>query len=278
MCTTLAALGVAFWPVAPSAEAPHFRSGANDVSSRSADPSKPAASLPSEIDLRGRHLFLRHCAICHGRWGDGRGEMALGMRPRPRNFTTGLFKFRSTPAGSLPTDDDLRRTIRNGIANSSMPTFGLLTEDEVTALVAYLKTLSPRWKDPAHLTPALPREVAPAWLGETAAAAPHVTEGGVSFVTYCAPCHGASGEGNGAAASSLEDFWHQPCPPADLTIPAYKSGSEPEDIYRTLNTGLDGSPMPEFRTSLSPAQRWNLVAYVLSLRSHSSRTEAAAGQ
>ena len=77
-------------------------------------------------------MYERQCVICHGRWGDGRGDMARGMIPRPRRFTAGVFKYRSTPSGFLPTDADLARTIRGGIAGTSMPVFaGVLSERDV---------------------------------------------------------------------------------------------------------------------------------------------------
>ena len=42
------------------------------------------------------------------------------FRIRPRDFRTGLFKFRSTPSGSLPTDDDLLRTVTQGVRWTGM--------------------------------------------------------------------------------------------------------------------------------------------------------------
>jgi cytochrome c oxidase cbb3-type subunit 2 len=220
----------------------------------------------SDLHLRGRHLFQRHCAVCHGKWGDGRGEMAVGMRPRPRDFTSGIFKFRSTPSGYLPTDEDLRRTIRRGIANSSMPSFGSLAENEVVAVVAYLKSLSPRWEDRTAAGTVQPLGTEPLWLTDPAGIAGHRAAGEVTFVTHCAPCHGATANGVSAVASSLEDIWGQPCPPADLGSASLKSGPEPIDIFRTISTGLDGSPMPSFAESLSAEQRWDLVAYLVGFR------------
>ena len=220
----------------------------------------------SDLHLRGRHVFQRHCAMCHGRWGDGRGEMAVGMRPRPRDFTAGIFKFRSTPSGFLPTDTDLHRTIRNGIANSSMPAFGNLTGHEVVAVVAYLKTLSPRWKDETASVAVPHLGTEPPWLGDPIESAGHCAAGEVTFVTHCAPGHGVAGDGVSAVADSLEDIWGQRCPPVDLGSSSLKSGTEPTDLYRTISTGLDGTPMPSFAENLSSVQRWDLVAYLLELR------------
>src|ERR1700694_3880343 len=51
--------------------------------------------------------YRRYCAGCHGTLGDGEGENAVWLDPKPRNFTLATFKCRSTPSGSLPTDEDL---------------------------------------------------------------------------------------------------------------------------------------------------------------------------
>ena len=235
--------------------------------SRRPEASGPTPIARSDLHLRGRYVFQRHCAVCHGRWGDGRGEMSVGMRPRPRDFTTGVFKFRSTPSGFLPTDEDLRRTLRRGIANSSMPAFGSLAENEVEAVIAYIKTLSPRWMDGTASVAVQHLGTEPPWLGDPVGSAGHRGTGEVTFVTHCVPCHGVAGDGVSAVSDSLEDIWGQPCPPSDLRSTSLKSGPEPINIFRTLSTGLDGSPMPSFAESLNTVQRWDLVAYLLGLRS-----------
>jgi cytochrome c oxidase cbb3-type subunit 2 len=43
-----------------------------------------------------------------------------------------------------------------------------------------------------------------------------------------------------------------------------KSGPAPQDIYKALSTGLDGTPMPSYGDSLNAEQRWDLVHYVMS--------------
>src|SRR5690242_17858781 len=72
-----------------------------------------------EIDAHtlqdGHDAFMLYCYGCHGQKGDGKGPASAGMRPPPRNFTQGLFKFAGVPAGQLPTDEALDRTIRRGL-------------------------------------------------------------------------------------------------------------------------------------------------------------------
>jgi cytochrome c oxidase cbb3-type subunit 2 len=229
----------------------------------------PARRIGPDDSLlaEGRFVFERNCVICHGKWGDGRGEMATGMVPRPRKFTAGTFKFRSTPSGSLPTDADLARTIRGGLFGTSMPTFQHLPERDVKSVIEYVKTFSRKWSAPENYATTLPLPEPPAWLNDVATRAPRLAAGRALFELNCQPCHGPEGRGNGPATAELEDEWGQPAVPADLTRPAIKSGTEPRDLYRVLVTGLNGTPMPSFLESTTESERWDLVAYLLSIRS-----------
>jgi mono/diheme cytochrome c family protein len=223
----------------------------------------PAPSL-STI-LQGRAVYQKNCVFCHGLTGDGRGEMGLGVQPRPRDFRTGVFKFRSTPSGFLPRDADLTGTIRQGLTGTAMPTFSALREREVQAVVEYVKTFSPRWLKAENHAPAMKIPTPPSWLSNAAALKPHVAQGRQLFQAACATCHGASGDGRGPTATTLKDSDGEPIAPSDLRQPL-RAGSGPEDIYRLLVTGMDGTPMPSFHESFSEAQLWEIVAYVLDLR------------
>ena len=227
-----------------------------------------AEPLVNEQVLRGNYDFEQNCAVCHGRRGDGRGDMAEGMRPKPRKLTLGIFKFRSTPTGFLPTDDDLERTILRGLANSSMPTFAHLPARDVTAVVAFLKTLSPRWLHSENFAEPLSLPAEPEWLTDAAAAKPHQLAGQKLFAVQCAACHGTRADGQSSLATELVDLAEEPCPPTDLTSEALKAGAEPVDIFRVLLTGMDGTPMPSFRDGLSDEERWDLVAFLRSVRTH----------
>ena len=96
----------------------------------------------------GRYVYERHCIVCHGKDGDGKGEMSPALPVKPRSFLQGMFKYRSTPAGKLPTDADLRRTITGGISGTAMGMFTMLTEQEVTSVMEYNKFFSRRWRKP----------------------------------------------------------------------------------------------------------------------------------
>ena len=88
----------------------------------------------------GRKTYAKYCSQCHGDKGDGQGPAAAHLLPRPRDFTTGKFKLRTTPSGALPTDDDIRRVIRQGMPYTSMPAWPAFTDAEVSGLVAYVKS------------------------------------------------------------------------------------------------------------------------------------------
>src|SRR3954466_6598739 len=91
-------------------------------------------------------LYLQRCAGCHGKSGHGDGPFGALLDPRPRDFTSGRFKFRSTDTGSLPTDEDLAATISNGLHGTSMPAWQkFLSPDQVRELVAQVKSFSPRF-------------------------------------------------------------------------------------------------------------------------------------
>ena len=99
-----------------------------------------AASLHAQE--RGQKLYAENCAACHGAKGDGAGPGAYILAQRPRNFTLGVFKYRSTPSGQPPTDDDLLRTITHGLAGANgaqMPSFLSLPEADRRELVAVVK-------------------------------------------------------------------------------------------------------------------------------------------
>jgi mono/diheme cytochrome c family protein len=105
------------------------------------------AAGPVRSDRTGVHggLFREHCVHCHGVTGDGMGPTASFLKPYPRDYRQGKFKFTSTPTMAMPTDADLARVIRHGVPGTAMPAFEVaLSQPEVDALVEYVKYLSLR--------------------------------------------------------------------------------------------------------------------------------------
>lgn len=227
----------------------------------------PGAEPGSDAPLRamGRYVYQQHCQTCHGRHGRGDGELAKGWDVPPRNFRLARFKYRSTPAGALPTDADLGRTIRHGISGTAMPAFRELREDEVRAVIAHLKTLSPAWRDPARQAAPVPQPPRPAWFDDPPLRQEHARAGRARFQQLCAACHGEGGGGDGPAAPTLRDEEERPIRPADLRQPR-RSGDRPEDACRTILTGITGTPMAGFAEALGAAEVWQVVAWLTELR------------
>jgi len=81
--------------------------------------------------------------------------------------------------------------------------------------------------------------------------------------------------GDGPSARTLPaDTWGNPQKPFNFTKGRLKSGAEPQDVYRTFMTGLNGTAMPSYEDifaspdgeNIKDGDAWNLVSFVLSLR------------
>ncbi len=212
-----------------------------------------------EALVRGRELYEANCAICHGEHGDGKGMAGHMFRIQPRDFRRGLFKFRSTPSGSLPTDADLLNTITQGIRWTGMVARADLPEADRRAVVQYVKSLSPRFTIDR---PASPVPVPPAPPKSRGL----VARGGQLYRdAECAKCHGDRGVGDGPSATGMKDDWDWPTRPSDLTWRPLKRGYAPEGLYLTIATGLSGTPMPSYGDSLDSQEIWALVSFLESL-------------
>jgi mono/diheme cytochrome c family protein len=217
--------------------------------------------IDQELAKKGEAVYTRFCVSCHGQLGDGRGYSAQWLDPRPRDFTSGIFKCRSTPSGTLPTNDDLMRTLKVGFFHTYMPPWAILGDPALRAVAEYLKTFSPKWKEEAPGTPI----VIPAEPPDDAASK---KRGALVWKNnQCEKCHGPRGKGDGAAVPTLRDDWGFPDAPFNFAAsPNRKCGNTNADLYRTFMTGVSGSPMPSFGDSISSQEAWDLVHYLLTLR------------
>ena len=222
-------------------------------------------STDAHAALQGHFVYMRNCVFCHGRRGDGKGEMGLGVQPPPRDFGAGVFKYRSTPSGSLPTNDDLMRTVREGLPDTAMPAFAALPQRDVQAVIEYVKTFSMKWRQPENYAAPIAVPKRPDWFDDADEFSRHAESARRLYAVACAPCHGTKGDGLGSV-TNLVDSWGNPTPPRDLRLSYIRSGRRLEDIYKVLVTGLDGTPMPSFAEATSAEQRWELVAFIEELR------------
>jgi len=221
----------------------------------------------------GKEVYERRCQGCHGEKGDGNGVAATFLyNQRPRNFTLGVFKFRLTKE-PVPTDGDLLRTISRGVRGTAMPPWYDLPINDRLAVIQYIKyELAVDRSDPtkpyAYFVEEPPS--APLYIGAPPPPSGDLVAHGKDIwqQAKCWECHGNSGKGDGEKAAGLKDDFGFPIRPADLTSGQFKSGPRPEDIYRTLSTGLSGTPMPSFKDAFPDADRWALAYYVLSLSAY----------
>ena len=223
-------------------------------------PEPPA--MTTELATAGQQVYQDNCASCHGETGAADGVCAGFLIPQPRDFTTGVYRFKTTPGAELPTDEDLFRTVSLGIHSTGMPPWQfLLSEEDRWALVAHLKTLSEKFeRDGAGI---------PVDLGSEPAtvSAEMIARGRDMYAkAQCGKCHGEGGYGDGPSALTLEDAFGNPIPPRNYHKAAdFKRGHTLRDIALTIHTGNNGTPMPAFDSALSEEEVWDLAAYVHSL-------------
>src|SRR3989449_4775317 len=234
----------------------------------------------------GRDIYAMACVPCHGVAGKGDGSVGATLAPRrapqPRDFTSAEFKFRSTPSGQLPTTADLFRTVTEGVRSSGgpmtiglrghriMPSFRHMPVEQRLEVIEYVKSINFRfWERREVKTVALPAP--PPVTPERLARGKQLYAD-----AECLACHGERGRGDGPSAPTLKDNRDLPIAATDLTRPErFKNGARPQDIYRTLMTGLAGTPLPSYADSLDQDQGWDLAYYVLSLSRDRGRTAEA---
>jgi outer membrane protein OmpA-like peptidoglycan-associated protein/cytochrome c553 len=216
----------------------------------------------------GRVVYERYCVSCHGDHGDGRGEAAAYEDPKPRDYRPAIFKCRSSPSGSLPLASDLERTLQNGLYGTHMPSWYPIGYRARRDAIAYIRTFSNRWTTEQPRA-AMPIPAEPASSPDSIARGRRVYE-----QTGCASCHGDLGGGDGPSAKAgMTDVWGNAIAPADLTRGHFKCGSTSEDLYRSLVTGIDGTPMPSCADSLSSDQVWDEVHYLLEMGTEARESE-----
>ena len=221
-------------------------------------------------EAAGKQLYFRYCWGCHGFHGDGNGENGPYLNILPRNFVAATFKCRSTPTGTLPTDEDLYDSVGRGFNNSNMPAWNSLTKQQRADMVAFIKTFSPRWKtdkpgDPIHVP------------AESAVTLDSIKHGKELFTKLeCWKCHGQEGRGDGPSAATLTDSNDQPIRPYNFAAGSrFKCGTTNHDLYKIFMTGLDGTPMPSFADVIKPEDAWDLVHYLRTLQVTTKSPELA---
>jgi DMSO reductase family type II enzyme heme b subunit len=240
------------------------------------------------VIARGQALFARQCAICHGEAGDGAGPFAYLMNPRPRNFKLGKFKL-TTTQNQIPSDDDLLRTITRGMPGSAMPPWGHLPASDLSALVAYVRsvfeaavgaTLEGGVADGTYS-----RNELPALLVERTQPGPAIVvppepafddlrwfNGRRVYLEACASCHGVDGNPDPAAVKFDDEGY--PAPPRSFVNGIFKGGMAGADLYCRIMKGMRGTPMPASEGIYTDDEVWDLIHYVQSLARAGSQNRA----
>lgn len=241
---------------------------------------------------RGYAIFSRYCTQCHGVNGDGNGPVAQYMNPKPRNYKYGIFKFTSTPYGAKPRRADLIRTVRRGVTGTSMPSFDRFSETDLEAVVDYVIALAKRGEFERELAQIayddeeLPdkegiddvvADILAPWQDSASeivmpiSPMPPMTQASIVaghklFLKYaCNKCHGKYGRGGAMGNVQVgEDAWGNKAAAADLSSGMFRGGGRPIDIYRRIYSGINGTPMPSFKTQFSdePDAIWELVHFI----------------
>jgi DMSO reductase family type II enzyme heme b subunit len=207
----------------------------------------------------GKAVYEAKCLLCHGEKGDGKGAGAELLLPRPRDFTKGLYKVRSTE-GRTTADQDIFRMITEGMPGTSMPGWAVLPEKDRWNLVAYLKTFAPEAFKEAPKKLELPKDVA--------SSAESIARGKEMFEAIeCHKCHGNEGRADGPSRSELKDEWGHPIPPANLAKRwTFRGGASRTEVATRIANGVLGTPMPAFLDSVEkPEDIWHLTNYIFSL-------------
>ena len=208
---------------------------------------------------QGKEYYFKFCVHCHGIKGKGDGRASYHLFPQPRELSQGIFKFHTTQTNTLPLNEDIFRTIKRGIPGTAMPAWGeVLSDEAIYSLVEFVKTFSSRF------SMELPgRKI-------SISMEPPFDDFSIAHgkklygELRCGRCHGEDGSKEGELSGTLKTFRGTPSFVYDLRRENfYKSGSSGTDIYRTLVTGLDGSPMNAY-DNLSNAERWSLIHFLQS--------------
>ncbi len=210
---------------------------------------------------RGRRIYMDSCSPCHGISGKGDGLAAYNLFVKPRDFTQGRYKIKSTADGELPLHEDLYTTIGIGMGErNTMPAWAAMSSGDREAVLVYIESLYPRFAAEADRTPKL----IPLPDSAPVMSAKSIRRGkGLYADLECGKCHGAGGQGDGPSTPTLKDENGNKIVPPDLSKPwLFIGGSSRMELYRTINTGIAGSAMPAMYEVIPDEMVWDLVDFL----------------
>lgn len=219
----------------------------------------------------GKKVYDKRCAWCHGEAGDGKGPAAERLNPPPRDFTSGMYKIKTSAFDEMnPSDEDVLRMINEGMPDSSMPGWkDILSDQERLDLVAYVKKFAGLEGKPAKQVD---------FSKQVKSSKESIERGKKLFIDRCAECHGD--EGKGDAIKKLKDDLGFRTWPRNLTKKwAFRGSNEPKDIFARVSVGIPGTQMPSFadpasKKKMTDEERWDIANYVASLADESVAVRA----
>lgn len=220
---------------------------------------------PAEPSVeRGKLVYMEKCVFCHAEDGSGKGVSAFYSSPRPRNFIKGQYKFRTTPFGKIPTDDDLYQMLVRGMPGTTMPSWKHFPEVDLKSLVLYLKTLSKKFakfKKKGKTHKLIKVGTPPPFDQES------LERGQKFFDTTCSGCHGLKGRSDGESTGRNVDIESDAIRPRNLTKPwTFRRGNTPKDLFLTIRTGLSTTAMPRHSKRIyKDRDIWDIVYYIRTL-------------
>ncbi len=221
-----------------------------------------ALARPGDID-NGKILYDTHCVLCHGLKGEGDGVAAERLARKPRDFTQGVFKLKTTPPEELLSrDEDIFMAITSGSPSSGMPAWEkVLSEKERWDLVAYVKSLSDLYEDEENPAPL-------DYSGQITTSPGSIARGKEAFFYFrCHECHGANGD-DSPPDKVLKDDYGRRIWPEDLTKPwRFLGPNDQVGIYSRVTVGIPLTPMRSFvkdgdDIAKEEKKRWDLANYV----------------
>lgn len=211
----------------------------------------------------GESIYMKRCVFCHGEEGDGMGPGEEYMSPPPRDFTSGMYKIKSSAFDDdIAYDDDIYRMIAEGMPGTVMPGWkDVISKQDMWDLVAYLKVFAEM--------EGMNGSKQVDYGTEVPSSEESLKKGKDLFVDRCAECHGDLGKGD--ANKAMKDDNGYRTWPRNLTKPwTFIASNSAKDIYTRISVGIPGTQMPNFanpksKKKLSTEERWHIANFVVSI-------------
>jgi mono/diheme cytochrome c family protein len=211
---------------------------------------------PSDSMSAGKEIYDDYCATCHGINGKGDGPSAAEMQTKPTDFTSGMYEFKSTPYGTLPTKEDIVSTLKLGVRTTAMIPQLQLNEEQMYEVAVYVLSFAPKSQitgKPIKI-PAKPELTSK-----------NINNGEKLFDVNCVSCHGKDLKGDGPYSQKLVNYKGKPISPANLTVIPLKRGNSPGWIYKIISNGIESTPMISYYGIIKPEEIWDVVYYIDSI-------------